>query len=249
VKQSGKGKSSNDKRKPVVVPKLQIPTNVYIAPENGAKSSIRSISRRNELIRQEEKQKTDLTNLLNVLNDAFGFNITPEMVGTAKYKEILDEYREKTELLQEELLSKINELKSNLKQEREKYNAAKGKIKLMSSEMSMLREKVKTNKENDVTHKSLTSQLLAYQILHKKDMETKKQLNDELSKAYSEIAELKKKSKNTDEGIKSDLNLQSENDNLKAKNEALSLEYKRLKEDMDETVHQLLVFLYMFIAK
>ena len=172
----------------------------------------------------------------------------------------------------EEHNSRCLAYKDALKSEKEKHNAAKERLRLLITEVNTLREELRTNKENATAQKSLTSQLLAYQILHKKDMDGKKALTDELAKVKAEFSFQKKRDdarirelteevrRRPNSGCKVDgwvnseapqsgsdelrnktQQLETENEKLKLRNEAMSGEYKRLKEDMDETVSQLIV--------
>ncbi len=244
-KQSAKGK-----RQPVVIPKLPIP----LYPVDGltipaAKSSIRISSRRSDARKGEEIDKFKA--VLNCIKEVFGMEISGE-IPIGRIKETLCEYVSGKQLEAEDLLAHAAQYKELWKAEKEKHALSRDKLKLMAGEINSLREKLRTNKENDLTHKSLTSQLLAYQILHKKDMEAKTALMEEVAKLQQEVAELKSKhseaagnhEKGKAENTK-DPGLQSENEYLRAKNQALAAEYKRLKEDMDETVSQLIVPIFV----
>eukprot|EP01022_Parablepharisma_sp_SALTPOND_P020265 TRINITY_DN3639_c0_g1_i1.p5 TRINITY_DN3639_c0_g1~~TRINITY_DN3639_c0_g1_i1.p5 ORF type:complete len:199 (-),score=46.34 TRINITY_DN3639_c0_g1_i1:525-1121(-) len=185
------------------------------------------------------------------INESLGLRMAAEGITMNKIKEALDEYREGKDLELEEMRLKCMQYKESLKVEKERNALAKDKMKLLIGEVNSLREKLRTNKENELAHKSLTSQLLAYQILHKKDMESKRQLNEELSKVQTNFIELSKKykkavlegkpEKKSESKVQASEEVQTENERLKAKNEALTTEYKRLKEEMDETVAQLIV--------
>ena len=218
----------------------------------GVKSSIRTLSKRKvageegaAVIPPATITKTmKIPDVVACVNESFGLRLTHD-APLPKFKEALVAYRERKDIEIEETRSRCIQYKELLKVERDKCTLAKEKIKLMVGEINSLREKLRTNKENELAQKSLTSQLLAYQILHKKDMESKRLINEELVKTQEELQELKKKRKTVLDGNVegNELLVQSENEKLKAKNEALMAEYKRLKDDMDETVSQLIVYL------
>jgi hypothetical protein len=205
------------------------------------------------------------------LKETLNLNVTSDSP-ISTIKELLVRYKESKEQELEEERSHASTYKDSLNAEKEAHFASMERIKLLSSEIKILKEEVRANKDNDTAQEGINSQLLAFQIQHKRDVEANKKLMEKLAKVKTEYEHSKKKDeeiiKELNENLQKSTNtkkklvdnwmtssdsedlksqaqtlelMQSENEALKISNVKLTEQYKILKEDMDETVEQLLV--------
>lgn len=171
----------------------------------------------------------------------------------------------------EDSQSQCYNYKELLRVEREKHAISKDKLKMLVREINKLREHLKNSKESQLAQKSMSAQLLAYKKLQKQDAECKKRFEEECAKISAELVSTQKINEGTIKELNEEIcrykallkekiadpnkyfdikfqrmeaelkQTQNEKEMLKKQNNNLSNECKKLKEDMDETVKQLLV--------
>ncbi len=257
----------------IVIPKLQLPGNGSIPKGDcilvaGTKSSVRTLSKtgnsREKLEApvgdREDGKKDELADaktFISELVSSLKMNLGIKVTNIKDTKQALDTYTEQQTMQTEELLARFGHTTEQLRQEKERNRISREKVRMLVSEVNSLREELRTNKENAQAQRSLASQLLAAQVLHRKDAEARKLAADELAKAKTELARLRRKDAARFGEMEEEMRriregsahqtgareegLMAENGALREKNEAMEAEYTRLKEDMDETVGQLLV--------
>lgn len=209
-----------------VIPKLQLP--VYSTDcLLGCKSSVR-----------KRKQGIDVGKYLECINSSLGLNIA-EDVSLAELKETLESYREQKDLEAEDIRSLClqykNQAEKSKKESDRTIKKLNEKISELIGEVSSLKELLQSSKENELLQKSLRSQLLAYQILNKKDTEEKQRLGKELVKAKTEIAQLTSNFKTERKILKGKDNIElieelsAENEELRIKNRKLTKECQEMR--------------------
>jgi len=177
----------------------------------------------------------------------------------SQLKSWLLQYREANMMELEDSNSRQTQYRALAKAEKDKNTISKDKISLLVQEINSLREDLRTQKEAEISQKTVASQLVAYELLHKQDKECKKKLEEEVKKLKAEILNIIKKdeakikeltSHNSnkhlsawgDPKVSQESKMREENENLIKLNEDLKSECQRIKDEMDETVQQLLVF-------
>lgn len=174
------------------------------------------------------------------------------MEGNSTLEEVLRElrkYRERKDIECKECIAKYMKCNELLNNERTMHIDTKNKLKDVLKEFVEIKNKLKEANKNDLVQMRLKSQLLAYQILHKKDVEHEQEIKKELSKVKTELLEINEKyqqliSENKqicdiNKKVIEELNL--ENEKLRAKNKQLIEEFKRIKRNTNDISSQLLV--------
>eukprot|EP00826_Nyctotherus_ovalis_P011008 TRINITY_DN12873_c0_g6_i1.p1 TRINITY_DN12873_c0_g6~~TRINITY_DN12873_c0_g6_i1.p1 ORF type:complete len:187 (-),score=40.89 TRINITY_DN12873_c0_g6_i1:237-797(-) len=131
------------------------------------------------------------------------------MPNNASLEKVLSQYREMRDLEYEECYSRCMEYKERVAKGKKEHSAIKKELKESSRAIISLKE----NDKYELIAKRLKSQLIAYQILHKKDTECIQNATQKLAKAKLELKEM-----------------ELENARLRERNEQLAEEYKTLKE-------------------
>jgi len=141
-------------------------------------------------------------NYVQILKKILQFDVSTN----TSLEEALSQYREKRDIEFEECYSRCMKYKEREMKEKQQHLLTKNKLK-------------ETLKEHQLIIKRLKAQLLAYQILHKKDSEHTQQLSQELSKTKHELTKKLKE-------------LELENKKLTKDNIQLTEEYERLKQNI-----------------